>query len=141
MKSLQTLIKLHKKKLDDLVTEINNLEKNKQNFINTLEHLKIEQRLEQEKYSGSEYAFMLDSYLKQSEIDKKRLSDQIKRLELDLQLLQPKLEKQFAELKKFELALEKRVKKEQEKLKVVETKMLDEFNTNKFASKNSFDNT
>lgn len=133
MKPLRTLIKLHKQQLDDLLVEITALEKRKENLTRTLEELEARAKAEMQKYAGSEYAFMLDSYLRQVDINKKHFTAQIEGLDKQILALREALADQFAELKKFEIALQNRIVKEQEQQKRTEAKLLDEFNSGKFA--------
>jgi flagellar export protein FliJ len=129
MKSLKILIKLHKKKLDDLTKQINNLENRKDKLNISLKKLQEQILSELKKFMGTEYVFMLDNYMKSSEDKEQKLKTQIKQLEEQILGLRDQLAEQFAELKKFEIALENRLKAEQEVIRKSEVKALDEFNT------------
>ena len=132
MKSLKTLIKLHKKKLDDLVKEINNLEEKKSAHEAKLKKLQAEILVELKKYLGTEYAFMLDNYIKSAEDREHKLKEQIKGFEEQIAVLRTELAEQFAELKKFEIALQNRINAEKEVERQAEVKDLDEFNSIKY---------
>ena len=133
MKSLKTLIKLHKKKLDDLVKQINNLEEKKNIYETRLKKLQAEILIELKKYTGTEYAFMLDNYMKSAEGREQKFKEQIKEFEQQISVLRAELAEQFAELKKFEIALQNRINIEKEKERQAEVKNLDEFNSIKYA--------
>jgi flagellar export protein FliJ len=133
VKSLKTLIKLHKKELDDLLSRINALENQKDELCLFLQNLEVEATRELEYYAGTEYAFMLGKYLENVEINRKHLISQITQVTGQIKLLRNQLHDKFAELKKFEIALQNRLNKEQNEIKKAETKLLDEINTNKFA--------
>ena len=68
---------------------------------------------------------------------KKQLVNHIDNTDRQIQSLRIELYDKFAELKKFEIALENHLKKEQNLLKAAETKSLDEFNTNQFTLNSS----
>jgi hypothetical protein len=133
MKSLRTLIKLHKQKLDDLVKQINNLEDLKRVHEASLKKLKSEILVELKKFMGTEYAFMLDNYMKSAEDREIKLKAEIKALDKEIAVLREELSEQFAELKKFEIALQNRINAEKEIERKAEVKSLDEFNSIKYA--------
>jgi len=135
MKALKTLIRLHKKQLDDLLKKINNLEEQKNQLELTLQKLEDEAARELEQYCGGQYAFMLEKYLKNAENRRQELFSRINKIKEQIQLLRNELHNKFAELKKFEIALQNYLNKEQKLLKAAETKFLDEFNTNQFTLK------
>ena len=137
MKTLKTLIRLHKKQLDDLLKKINNLEEQKDNFTKTLRYLEDQATKELEEYCGGQYAFMLEKYLENIEDKKKQLINHIDNTDRQIQSLRIELYDKFTELKKFEIALENHLKREQNLLKAAETKSLDEFNTNQFTLNSS----
>ena len=132
MKSLTTLIKLHKKKLDDLHREIVALEDKKVECQSTLSNLKDQMLQEQENYKGSEYIFALDNYIKDCRKKEKLLELDIKNLTEQISKARDKLREQFSELKKYEIALQNRINLQKEKDRAVENKLLDEFNTINF---------
>lgn len=133
MKSLKTLIKLHKQKLDDLLKQINNLEEKKSIHESSLKKLKTEILAELKKYMGTEYAFMLDNYMKSAEDREHKLKSEIEALREQITILREELASEFAELKKFEIALQNRVNIEKEIERKAEVKSLDEFNNIKYA--------
>ena len=137
MKSLKTLIKLHKQKLDDLVKQINNLEAKKSICEASLKKLKAEILIELKKYMGTEYAFMLDNYMKSAEDREQKLESEIKALDEEIAVLREELALAFNELKKFEIALQNRINTEKELERKADVKELDEFNSIKYAKDNN----
>ncbi len=132
MKSLRTLIKLHKNQLDEMLVKMNKLEAKKQDLTMSLDKIIKEAQQEAEKYFKSPYAYMLDNYLQQAEENKQKLSEQIEQVNQDILVLYEQLHDKFAELKKFEIALQNRLSEQQNLLKKAELKILDELNTMKF---------
>jgi flagellar biosynthesis chaperone FliJ len=132
MKTLKTLIKLHKRDLDKTLREIRQFEEEKSQL--ELDKKKVEEEsvAEAKNYSASKYAYMLDRYLQNSRKRMQRIDAQILRISLSIDKLRSVLREQYAELKKFEIALENKKKLEELKLKKIENKFVDEFNINKF---------
>ena len=132
MKTLKTLIKLNKTELDKTLREIDRCEAEK--FRLKLKKKTVEEEAEAEakKYSTSQYAYMLDIYMQQSRKIMQRIDAQILQTSLSIDKYRSVLRDQYAELKKFEIALENKKKLEALKQKKIEAKFVDEFNTNKF---------
>ncbi len=134
-KALKTLIKLNKNKLDKILKDIEFQETEKNRVISKKLHIENEVRLEIDKYSNTEYSFMLQKYIENSDRIIKSLNAQIQRLNEIIQKLRLSLRDQYSELKKFEIALEKKLQLEFEKEKKLETKKLDEFGINQYLNK------
>jgi flagellar export protein FliJ len=132
MKPLKTLVKLNKDKLDKLLAEINRLEEQKAKLKTKREQLIAEAGAEADKYAGTEFAYMLDKYLADSREKQQKITSYIQNIELQIIRLRNDLSLQFTELKKYEIALERKQHELIEKQKKSETKELDEFNTSKF---------
>ena len=137
IKTFKTLIRLHEDKLNGLRRKINDLDTERSNLNKSLTELVNQAVIEANKYTGSEYAFILDTYLKHVENSRKRLLEQIYSLDYRISQLQLELSAQFAELKKFEIAQQNRVNIYQEKARQAETKFFDELNVTKINSKSS----
>ncbi|MDA9163710.1 hypothetical protein N9N97_02385, partial [Rickettsiaceae bacterium] len=133
MKSLKTLIKLNKDKLDKILRKIEYAEIEKTRLYSKKKQVEEEAEQEVRKYSVSQYAYMLDSYMQNTRKLLKRIDLQIIDINTYIGRMREELAYQYADLKKFEIALENKQKIEQEKIKKAEAKYLDEFNTNKFA--------
>ncbi|MEM6339098.1 MAG: hypothetical protein AAF673_04150 [Pseudomonadota bacterium] len=132
MKALKTLIKLNKNQLDKTLRQIDHAEKEKARLELKKKTVEEEAEAEVQKYSKSQYAYMLDIYLENSRKILRRLDAQILQTSLSIDKLRSVLRDQYAELKKFEIALDNKKKLEAAKLKKIEDKFVDEFNTNKF---------
>lgn len=132
MKALKTLIKLNKNQLDKTLRQIDLAEKEKARLEQKKKTVEEEVEEEIQKYSKSQYAYMLDRYLEISRKILKRIDVQILQASLSIDKLRSVLRDQYAELKKFEIALDNKKKLEAAKLKKIEDKFVDEFNTNKF---------
>lgn len=134
-KGLKTLIKLNKNKLDKILKDIEFQEAEKNRVTNKKLNIENEVRLEIDKYSNTEYSFMLQKYIENSDNIIKSLNAQIQRLDEIIHKLRLALRDQYSELKKFEIALEKKLSLELEKEKKLETKKLDEFGINQYLNK------
>lgn len=132
MKALKTLIKLNKNQLDKTLRQIDHAEKEKARLELKKKTVEEEAEAEVQKYSKSQYAYMLDRYLENSRKILQRIDAQILQASLSIDKLRSVLRDQYAELKKFEIALDNKKKLEAAKLKKIEDKFVDEFNTNKF---------
>jgi flagellar export protein FliJ len=134
MKALKTLIKLNKNQLDKILRQIENVEAEKLRLELKKKRMEDEVEAEVQKYSASQYAYMLERYLENSRKMLQRIDAQILQTSLSIDKLRSALRDQYAELKKFEIALDNKKKLEATKLKKTEIKFVDEFNINKFIS-------
>jgi len=132
MKTLNTLIKLNKNKLDVILKKLDYIESEKLRLEQKQQSLEDEADSEVKKYSGTPYAYMLDRYMQSFRNIIKRIEVQIHQHSLEIEFLRRSLREQYAELKKFEIALERQKQVELEKQRKLEAKTLDEFSTNKF---------
>jgi flagellar biosynthesis chaperone FliJ len=131
MKSLKTLIKLSKNKLDKTLLQIDRYEKEKSRLES--KKLLLDREIEEEisKYSRSQYAYMLDRYMDNTRRIIQRIDAQILQISSSIDRLRTILYEQYSELKKFELALEHKNRQGLEKIKKIEEKIIDEFNINR----------
>ncbi|MDP4708976.1 MAG: flagellar export protein FliJ, partial [Rickettsiaceae bacterium] len=132
MKTLKTLIKLNKNKLDVILRKLDYLESEKLRLEQKKQSLEEEADNEVKKHSGTPYAYMLERYMQHFRQTIKRVEAQIHQHNLEIELLRQNLRDQYAELKKFEIALERKKQVEIERQRKSEVKALDEFSTNKF---------
>lgn len=132
MKALKTLIKLNKNQLDKTLRQIDHAEAEKVRLELKKKTVEEEAAAEVQKYSTSQYAYMLDRYLENSRKMLQRIDAQILQTSLSIDKLRSVLRNQYAELKKFEIALDNKKKLEAARFKKIENKFVDEFNTNKF---------
>ena len=133
-KTLKTLIKLHKNKLDKILKDVEFKESEKLRLEERKTLIEEELNQEIEKYSATEFSFMLEKYVETSRKLIKRIEAQINQLETIITKLRIDLREQYSELKKYEIAFSNKQLLELEALKKYEAKQLDEFSINKFVT-------
>ncbi len=133
-KTLKTLIKLHKNKLDKILKDVEFKESEKLRLEEKKTLIEEELNQEIEKYSATEFSFMLEKYVETSRKLIKRIEAQINQLETIITKLRIDLREQYSELKKYEIAFSNKQLLELEALKKYEAKQLDEFSINKFVT-------
>lgn len=131
MKSLNTLIKFNKIKLDQILVEIKKAEEEKSLLIIQAKNLAEEVSREIENYRGSEYSFILENYLEHTNKIESKIKLQIGKLNFNIENHRKALNQQYTELKKYEIARQNKQKQEDLKIQKIETKFLDEFGANK----------
>ncbi|MDF2965422.1 MAG: hypothetical protein K0Q51_810 [Rickettsiaceae bacterium] len=112
MKGLQTLIKLHKTKIDDIIVEINQLEITKSIIEEDITLLVNTINQELKLYQNTEYSYFLDNYLKLSRQQQKEFSKRLQELNDNIAARRDELIIEFGELKKIEILLNNRLKAE-----------------------------
>lgn len=133
MKNLKTLIKLHKNYVDTTLREIARFNGAKELMEKRIVVLIEEMKAEATKFSSTEYGFVLDQYLTNARIARDKLKENIANLDKKILESQIILHNQFAELKKFEIALQNREKAIIEARDAAEVKELDELNIIRYA--------
>jgi flagellar export protein FliJ len=136
MKSLHTLIRLNKDKLDKILVEIKKSEEEKSLLVIRINNLIEEIDREVKTYHGSEYSFILEQYLENANKIQANIKAQIGRLEIHIEKRRQALNEQYAELKKYEIVLQNKQKQEYLKNQKIETQFLDEFGANRPIVKN-----
>lgn len=135
MKSLKTLIRMHKRELDRIRREVAQLEATRDAYIDMVK--RMQEELLREIATADELGEMRGFFGDFSEAIKKRQKEiavKILKVEQQIQELQIEIQARFAELKKFEIAYERhleRVKKAKEKKEQLQ---LDEVGLRKFAN-------
>jgi hypothetical protein len=116
MKGLQTLLKLHKTKIDAIIVNINHLEDQKSALEEEIILLEAAINQELKLYQNTEYSFFLDQYLKL--IRQRRDSYSKSLLEIDEHILavREELVTEFGEMKKIEILTNNRRKAEKDAL-------------------------
>jgi len=135
MKSLNSLIRLHKRQIDVIASKISKAEDAKAALENKV--TQIAEEVEREMQScrdNSTYSYMLDKYLQNANKKKGDLESQIRLAESNIANLREQLFDQFAEMKKFELAKKHKELEILKKQMALEVKQLDEFNVTKIAN-------
>ena len=109
MKPFKTLVKFHKKQIDDILLQISALETQKNQILNEVERILQEYQKELGQYSGRmEYCSILDQYMIQVRKQEKSYKVQIKDIESTVEKLRDDLLNRYAELKKFEIILKRK---------------------------------
>ncbi|MCC2647035.1 MAG: hypothetical protein K0R02_1100 [Rickettsiaceae bacterium] len=116
MKGLQTLIKLHKTKIDAIIVDINKLENIKSALEQELALLVNTINQELKLYQNTEYSFFLESFLKLSRQKKEDFSKELLALANRINAKREELIIEFSELKKIEILLNNRLKAQKEAL-------------------------
>jgi flagellar export protein FliJ len=136
MKSLKTLIKLHRKELDEKRRELTALENKKeqlqQAIISLIKELKNEQKIIA---SNPEIAYSYTNYAIRNRERQQLLAFEIVQIDEQIDQLSEVIFELFSEVKKYEIALEnkqKQIKAEEERQ---ETIFLDEISINGFIRK------
>lgn len=137
MKTLETLIKLKKQELDKLLVQITRLEATKENLIKTLNKILKQAEEEKSKYSATEYALILEKYLKYVKEQKEIYNKRIASIDSQIQKLRENLFNLYGELKKFEIVLKNRIKAEEEARQKAEDRERDEVTTLRYKNPNN----
>lgn len=131
-KTLTTLIKLNKNKLDKILKEVELREVEKKRLFDKKNLMQQELDSEIEKFSSTEFSFMLEKYVDKSNKMIRTLDAQMLQQERVIAALQENIKEQFTELKKFEIAYNNRKMTENERIKKLDDKLQDESNITKF---------
>jgi hypothetical protein len=116
MKGLQTLLKLHKTKIDDIIIKINQLENTKIsietetiNLINTINQ-------ELELFHNTEYSFYLDNFVNSARKKRELLKSKLIDIENNIAQKQEELFIEFSDQKKIEILMKNRLRTREEAL-------------------------
>ena len=138
MKTLNTLIRLHKRNLDELRRSMFALERQKDHLIQTIEASQRELEREVDLAKNTpEMSSFFGEFAKRIKNRQEKIHKEIQAIDKKITELNNKMAQEFTELKKFEIALENaknRIKTEEIRK---ETLMLDEIAAQQFHNKNS----
>lgn len=127
MKGLNTLIKLHKRKVDDLRRKMGLLEKQKSDLLRASE--RMQQELEDEMKLASAQADMSQffaGFSKRIQMRQAEIAKEVKVVDRQMDRLRDEISVEFGELKKFEITKENRLKEALAEEGRKETILLDE---------------
>ncbi|MDE1147574.1 MAG: flagellar FliJ family protein [Azospirillaceae bacterium] len=127
MKSLKTLIRLHKNEVDEKRRRLTQLREREEEL--TERRRQFEEQVEVErKLSGTslDLSFTIAAYLKQAKIQRNALEQAKHQLHALIVEAEEELATAFQELKRFELAEEERIRQEKAEFARKEALMLDE---------------
>ena len=134
IKSLNTLIKLQKNKLNSLRTLIGRLETQISLLEKKLEKLQLEKKQELEEYANTRYSYILEQYLMVINKREHDLNTNIQAITNEILNSERKLHMEYSELKKYEIALKNKLHKEFLAQQKLENNMLDEISITRFNS-------
>ena len=138
MKTLNTLIRLHKRNLDELRRSMVALESQKDQLIQTIEASQRELEREVDLAKNTpEMSSFFGEFAKRIKNRQEKIHKEIQAIDKKITELNNTMAQEFTELKKFEIALENaknRIKTEEIRK---ETLMLDEIAAQQFHNKNS----
>ena len=127
MKTLRTLSKLHKRRLDALRQAISDLEQQKEQLVVALQRLAQEMQCEVDlasKQVGMSRFF--GDYAKRIQTRQAHINLEIKTLTASMDLLREKMAEEFGEMKKYDITRDNRLKKKTEEENRKERERLDE---------------
>ncbi len=134
MSELQTLVRLHKWKVDEKRRALGELQALADRLAEEKRRLEDEVLAEQAAAKASgEVVFGYGAYAKTVIERRKRLEQSISQVERQIEAATDEMAEAFQELKRYELAQESRDKREREKLRKRENAMLDEVAVTGFA--------
>ena len=135
MRALATLIKIKNKEIDVLQVRIVDLEKEIRLLEKEIHDIEFSIKIQKEFVNSnpSLQSFFPPFYSNSRNLSME-CSNQLIEKKSQINLLQEKLMEQFTDLKTYEIALEKIKKAEKNKLKIDETKILDELGLRKFTN-------
>lgn len=127
MKSLNTLIRLEKREIDELKREQMKLQQKRDDCITALTHLADELRREMKSAETMpDMAQFFGDFAQANKKKQAQIDGLLLRTERELDDLTHKIQLRFNELKKYEVALANHKKREAEKVKKRETQMMDD---------------
>ena len=141
MKGINTLIKLSKRELDTLRRDMASLETQKAQLQEATKKLAEDLLREQELASKQpEMGAFFGGFAARIKKRQEEIAAEIKKLDEKVRVLNEKIMVAFGELKKYEVAKENAIKREEEKQKRIETIMLDEIASQQFHRKHTENN-
>ena len=137
MKTLNTLIRLHKRNLDELRRQMVAFEGQKEQLIQTIEASQHELEREVELAKNTpEMSSFFGEFAKRIKNRQEKIRQEIQAVDKKIIELNDKIAAEFTELKKFEIALENRKTYAKAEENRKETLMLDEIAAQQFQKKN-----
>lgn len=111
MKSLKTLVKIHKNKIDELLIKQDKLNSELKTYNNHLLSLKNEMKNEIDNFANNiEFAFIMDNYLESNYNKQKKVQELINSLENELKINKNFIIEEFSLMKKFDIVYQNKLK-------------------------------
>lgn len=127
MKTLKTLIKLHRRQLDELRRQMTDLEKQKAQLQQASAKLQDELRDEIDKAGVQpEMGQFFGGFAKRIQQRQDEIGSEISELDVQINALNDEIAEAYTDVKKYEIAEENAIKREKEAESRRETNMLDE---------------
>jgi hypothetical protein len=136
MRSLKILLKLYSFQLDTLIRDLNQAELQQNELINTLNIINDNIKKETDMYLGSDFNFVLESYLKLEKQKATLCAKKIEILDKTINDIKESILLNFAETKKIEILINKKEITLQEKEKQGELNIQDEAAANRLSYSN-----
>jgi flagellar FliJ protein len=133
MKGLKTLIKLHRRKLDELRRRMGVLENQKNQLL--AQSLRLSKELEQEIAMASQKPEMgqfFGGFAKRIQKRQEDIAAEVRKLDQQMAKLRDEIAEAFTEIKKFEIAEQNAKLRAEEELRRKETIMLDDIGAQQF---------
>ena len=136
MKTFNTLIKLAKRKLDELRKAQGVLERQKEQLINA--RMNLHKELEREMNIAAkqlEMAGFFGGFAKRIKIREDELMAEVKKIEAEIEKIAEEIMLAYTDLKKYEIAKDNAMKRRAEEMTRKETIMLDEIASQQYGRK------
>lgn len=133
MRSIETLIKIKKKELDEKRLEISSLETQKQEILSYSEQMAADLSAEEEFAARDPYAAMtFDSYRNKIKERQQNIKMTVKDIDRQANVINNEMSDIFTEMKKYEIILRKKIEEEKAEEKSKEEKALNEIALNNY---------
>ncbi len=137
MKTLNLLIKLEKRKVEQILLEKKSVAQ--EIALHEIEVEKLEDRIinETQKYTGTEFAIYLEKFIESTKLNINNINQKIYSYQNILQKLEEELILAFSEQKRYEIILAAKIKEKEKKSLAKQLKEIDEMNILKAGSLNA----
>jgi hypothetical protein len=137
VKTLNLLIKLEKRKVEQILLEKKSVAQ--EIALHEIEVEKLEDRIinETQKYTGTEFAIYLEKFIESTKLNINNINQKIYSYQNILQKLEEELILAFSEQKRYEIILAAKIKEKEKKSLAKQLKEIDEMNILKAGSLNA----
>ena len=133
MKSIEVLIKIKKKELDEKRLQISELETQKNQMLDYSEQMKVELKSEEEFASRDPYSSItFDSYRNKIKERQQNISVAVKDIKRQADIINHEMAEIFNEMKKYEIILERKLEEAKIEQKAKDEKALNEIAINNY---------
>jgi flagellar FliJ protein len=136
MKSIRTIIKLHKQELDAMRQQLAAMQRQKEELLKYSEEMEAELKLEEEFAANNPMmSGTFDQYRKKIKLRQANLAYAIADIDRQIEYITNEIAEKFTEIKKYEIILQQKIAERLQKEMVLESKMLDEVAMNSHLQK------